>query len=111
MPRKPTKKSRKPQETKEEEKPIDPKSELKNKLKQKLKEKQLERTSRFVREKRMDDIEEKLEESKDPEERHRLKEQLSLLEKIHEKELNSFSGEFPEYGDSASYGGGLEHPE
>ena len=88
-----------------------PKEDLKLKLKQKLKEKQLERTSRFVRDNRMDKIEEKLEESKNFAERKKLEDELALLEKIQEKELNSFSGDFPEYPDGASYGGGLEHPE
>jgi hypothetical protein len=88
--------------------PVDPKEELHNKLKQKLREKQLERTSKFVRNTRMDKIEEKLEESTNPSERRKLKEELGLLEKIQEKHLNSFSGEFPEYGDNCDYGGSME---
>lgn len=109
MPRcKPTKASRKRHE---EEPVVDPKMELRNKLKQKLREKQLERTSRFVRDNRMENIEEKLETTENPAEREKLKEELALLEKIQEKELNSFTGEFPEYGDGCDYGGTMERPE
>ena len=49
------------------------------KLKSKLHEKQLERTSRLVRDNKMEKIEEKLEESKNPEEKRKLKEELDTL--------------------------------
>jgi len=107
--RKPNKASRKKQE--ETEPQPDPKAELRLKLKQKLREKQLERTSKSVRTNRMDDIEERLEESRDPAERHKLKEELALLEKIQEKEFNSQASEFPDYGDGCSYGGSMERPD
>ena len=87
------------------------KEELRNKLKQKLHEKTLERTSRVVRDKRIEDIEEKLEESKNPTERLKLKEELALLEKVQEKEFGTFSGDFPDYGDGCSYGGSMERPD
>lgn len=84
--------------------------ELKNKLREKLREKQLERTSKYTRNNRMDSLEEKIEESKNPTETRKLKQELALLEKIQEKEFKSFSGEFPEYGDSCDYGGSMERP-
>lgn len=103
---KPNKASRKRHENGQN--PTDTKEDLKNKLKQKLREKQLERTSKTVRCNRMDQLEEKLQESKNSAERHKIKEELNLLEKIQEKELNTFSGEFPEYGDNCDYGGSME---
>lgn len=100
--RKPSKASRKRQS------PVDTKEELRIKLKQKLHEKQLERTSKFTRDNRMDSLEDKLDETKNPNERRKLKEELAILEKIQEKELNLFSGDFPEYGDGCDYGGSME---
>jgi hypothetical protein len=73
--------------------------ELRNKLKQKLHEKKLERTCRAVRDSKMEDLEKKLEDSRNPSKRHKLKEELALLTTIQEKELNTFAGEYPEYGD------------
>lgn len=101
-------KPRKRHEERKEVPPVDPKQDLKNKLRQKLREKQLERTAKYVRDTRMDDLEEKLEDSKNPAERHKLKEELALLEKIQEKELNTVNGDFAEYADVCDYGGSME---
>lgn len=72
-------------------------TELREKLKQKLHEKKLERTSKVVRNNIAESLEEKLKSTKNPKERKKLKGELSLLEKIDEKEINSFTGEYPEY--------------
>lgn len=82
---------------------------LRLKLRNKLKEKKLERTPRVVREHMMDKIEEKLEKCRSPTEQGKLKEELKLLEKIEEKEINN-AGEFAEYSDNTAYGGAMEHP-
>jgi hypothetical protein len=84
--------------------------EARNKLQLFLKEKKLERNSKQARNVMIDRIEDKLEISKNTKERKQLKKDLKLLEKIAEKDDRQAS-EFPEYGDNASYGGGLEHPE
>jgi hypothetical protein len=84
--------------------------ELKEILKQKLLEKRLERTSQLVRENKMDKLEERIKKTKNKKELERLQTELEILEKVEEKQLNSFTVEFPEYGDGASYGGGMEHP-
>lgn len=83
--------------------------ELRNKLHQKLKEKRLERTSKVIRNNRLEQLEEKLIKTKSPAERKKIKEEIKLLETIEEKEINN-AGEFAEYSDNASFGGGFEHP-
>lgn len=83
-------------------------SELREKLKEKLREKKLQRTSKVIRNNMMDDLEKKIEETKNIELKKKLKKELKILEEIEEKELAGAS-EFPEYADNASYGGGLEH--
>lgn len=80
------------------------------KLKEKLHEKKLERTKKLVRENLADKLEEKLDKSKNPKERKQLKHELKILEEIKQRQ-DTFTGEFPDYGDNATYGGGLEHPE
>ena len=72
---------------------------LKSKIKQKLREKQLERTPKFIRYNRMDDLQDKIEKCKNPFEMKKLKYELGVLEKIQEKELNLYSGDFPDYGE------------
>jgi hypothetical protein len=99
MPRK----TRKKPEQKQEE----TKEDLKEKLKQKLKEKKLERTCRTVRDNMLEKLEDKLDNCRNPTERKKLKDNISVLEKIQEKEEN-FAGDFPEYGDGSTYGGSLD---
>lgn len=87
-----------------------PNPELREKLREKLKEKKLQRTSKIIRNNMMEDLEKKIEETRNPEKKKKLKKDLKLLEEIEEKELAGAS-EFPEYADTACYGGGLEHPD
>ena len=114
--RKPNKSSRKNPKTKEsssmtkesEQPPLETKEQLRQKLHERLRVGQIGRKSRYVRDGRMDKLEEKLDDSKDPKERNRLKKELELLELIEEKET-AFSGEYPEYADTGTYGGSTEH--
>jgi hypothetical protein len=81
----------------------------KEKLKQKLKEKRLGRTARFVRDNRLEKLEDKLNKpSISEEEKKKVQDEIDVLETIEEKEEN-FAGEYPEYGDSSCYGGTMEH--
>lgn len=98
---------RKPNKT-QEEILVNQKEELRNKLKQKLHEKKLERTSRAVRDSKMEELEEKLEDSRNPAEKHKLKQELDLLTKIQEKELDNLAGDYPDYGGGCDYGGSME---
>jgi hypothetical protein len=79
---------------------------LKEKLNQKLKEKKLGRTSHVVREARMEKLQEKYEKASN-EEKEKISAEIDVLNKIEEKQ-SMFSGEYPEYTDNASYGGGQE---
>lgn len=85
--------------------------ELKEKLKQKLREKKLERTCWEVRDKKMDTLKKKLKECTDPREKIKIQEEIDLLETIETKLEDRFAGEYPEYVDTCSYGGQLEHPD
>lgn len=111
MPRKNSKKNpRKKRITSPENKDPEkvPVDELKKKLRQKLMESRLARTSRVVRDKEMDDIEDKLESRKLPAKtKKKLKERLKLLEDIEEKEINSVNTDYPEYPDTGGYGGAM----
>ena len=100
--------SRKGKEKKEKE--VD-KDELREKLKQKLREKKLERTCWEVRDKKMETLKRKLKECTDPREKIKIQEEIDLLETIETKLEDRFAGEYPEYVDTCSYGGQLEHPE
>lgn len=97
-------KSRKPKEQKEK------KIDLKQKLREKLQEKKLERTSKIIRNKMLDSLENRLEKSKNQEEKNKIKKDIELLEKIEEKELNQGS-EYPDYFDGGDYGGAMERSE
>lgn len=90
--------------------PQDPKLLLKQKLAEKLRVKKLERTAKFIRDNRLDVLEERLEKATTPQEKKKIETEIDLLEDIAERE-NNFCGEFPDYGDGAGYGGSLEHPE
>lgn len=101
---------RKPNKESRSKEPVeDQKEDLRAKLREKLRTSQLVRKSRFARENRMDKLEEKLENSKNPDERRRLKKEIGLLEEVFEKEEN-FSGDYPEYDDTCTYGGSADHP-
>jgi hypothetical protein len=54
-------------------------------------------------------LEEKLEKVKDENEKKDIEKKLEILDTIEENEINGGAGEFPEYADTACYGGGLEH--
>jgi hypothetical protein len=84
---------------------------LREKLRQKLREKQLGRTSFSVRENRLEKLEDKLEETNNHTDRQRIKDEISLLEKVRENEMNTVAGEYPDYGDNAGYGGAMERPD
>lgn len=79
---------------------------LKRKLNEKLKEKKLGRTSHVVREARMEKLQEKYEKATG-DEKEKISSEMELLNKIEEKQ-SMFCGEYPEYTDNASYGGGQE---
>lgn len=103
--------SRKRREKKEEKGDIktdNSKTDLRKKLKEKLREKQLFRTSRFVRDNRMEKLEEIIDKSRDPKERRKAKEELELLTKIEEYEEN-YNDDHPEYNDATDGGGGCVH--
>lgn len=84
----------------------DTKEILKRKLKERLTEKKLGRTSHVVRESLMEKLQKKYEKATD-EEKEKINADMELLHKI-EKKQSMFSGEYPEYTDNASYGGGQE---
>jgi len=104
--RKPKRKPRKEKKNK----PAPPQETPKEKLKAKIRALSAFRIPRAVREERMDLLEERISETKSKTEKERLKKELEILETVAEKEEN-FNGEFPDYGDSASYGGGQERPD
>jgi len=108
MPRKTNKTSRK---RREESEPINVKEDLRQKLRQKLKEKQIARLSYSARENKLEALEDRLEEVKDHKQRQKIEEQIALLEKVREDELNANIGEYPDYGDNAGYGGSMERPD
>ena len=86
------------------------KDDLKASLRDKLKMKRLMRTSKFSRNREMDNIEDKLEDKRLPgKEKKRLKERMKLLEDVENKIVNTQNLDFPEYTDTASYGGGIEN--
>jgi hypothetical protein len=104
MPRtKPNKQSKRAGDNPETE-PVD----LKAKLREKLRAGQLARKCRYARDNRMDDLSQQLESCRDAAKRSQIKKELNLLEQVAEKE-DDFSGDYPEYCDTATYGGGLEH--
>ena len=88
---------------------IESKKELKNKLKEKLRIKTLERTPRLIRDKKLDELEERLGNCKNQSERRKIKIEIEILEDIQERE-DDFNGDFADYGDNCSYGGQMEHP-
>ena len=85
---------------------------LKDILKQKIKAKRLERTNHIVLDNRIEDIADLLKKEKDPNVRLKLQKELTLLQEAEEAQFNTINnGEYPDYGDGASYGGGCEHPD
>lgn len=107
-PPRPTRKPRR--KPKKNSKPVPPEETPKEKLKAKIRALSAFRIPKAVREERMDLLEERISETKSKREKERLKKELEILETVAEKEEN-FGGEFPDYGDSASYGGGQERPD
>ena len=86
------------------------KDDLKSSLREKLKMKRLMRTSKFSRNREMDDIEDKLDDKRlSGKEKKRLKERMKLLEDVEAKISNAQNLDFPDYVDTASYGGGIEN--
>lgn len=78
---------------------------LKEKLRQKLNEKKLFRTSRVVRDNEMDELEKKIKSKSIPSsQKKKLKQRLDLLQKVEDKEIESYentlSGDFVDYTDS-----------
>lgn len=92
-----------------ENKEKDKKLELKEKLKEKLRIKNLERTPRFIRNKKLDQLEERLDNCKSLSERRKIKKEIEILEDIQERE-EDYNNDFADYGDNCSYGGQMEHP-
>jgi tRNA A37 methylthiotransferase MiaB len=82
---------------------------LRKKLREKLREKTLARKPRDVRDERVHILEKRLKRCKDPVEKEKIKKELELLYKIEEQEENNIASEYPDYGDNATYGGGIEH--
>jgi hypothetical protein len=80
---------------------------LKKKLRDKLKEKKTERKTQLVRQKQYTNLKEKLKKTLDEEERKKIESTIDMLERIEEKEFNSFGGEFAEYNDSYDCGGSM----
>jgi hypothetical protein len=86
------------------------KEELRALLRDKLNQKRLMRTSKFVRDRELDDIEEKLDDKRLPgKEKKKLKARMKLLEEVEDKIANANNLDFPDYVDTASYGGGMEN--
>ena len=83
---------------------------LKDKLREKLRSFSVARTSLAVRDSRLEDLEDQLERTKNRDEKAKIEKEISLLEDIRNRE-GDHAGEFPDYGDSASYGGGQERPD
>lgn len=85
------------------------KEQLRKILKEKLKAKQLYRTSQFARDNMAFDLKEKMKKAKQPEEKEKLQKKLDLLNEIEDAQIAAQNNDYPDYGDNASYGGGLEH--
>ncbi len=85
------------------------KSELRNKLKEKLRIKNLERTPRFIRDKKLEELEDRLEKCKNQNERRKIKREIEILEDIEEREDN-YNEDCADYSDNFSYGGQMDHP-
>lgn len=108
-------KTSKPKPTEETPtKEISAKESLKEALKQKLRAKQLGRTSKFARENLVEKLSTILEKGKTGEkttdQEKKIIEDLNTLEKIQDKEEN-FSGDYPDYTDTGSYGGAQDRPD
>ena len=103
MSKKPSRKRR------NEEDPI-PKQDLKSILREKIKEKQLGRLAPSARDNKIEKLKEKLSSVNEDNQEHRQKLQahIELLKKVNETQVDSFTGEYPEYVDNVSYGGSIE---
>jgi hypothetical protein len=87
-----------------------PKQDLKSILREKIKEKQLGRLAPSARDNKIEKLKEKLSSVKEDNEEHRQKLQahIELLKKVNENQIDSFTGEYPDYVDNVSYGGSIE---
>lgn len=92
--------------------PVNEPVDLKAKLREKMMLHKLGRTKQVVLDKEIDDIEDKLENTKlRGREKKKLQERLRILEEIEQKRVNSINDDYAEYVDGATYGGGFEHPD
>jgi len=100
----------KKQSRKRREDDAPPKQDLKSILREKIKEKQLGRLAPSARDNKIEKLKEKLSSVKEDNEEHRQKLQahIELLEKVNENQVDSFTGEYPEYVDNVAYGGSIE---
>lgn len=96
-----------PQKMRRKKEKTEAKKDPKAELRKKLKEKRLARSSYFALDARMEKIENLIDNTKNKKKREKLKEELDLLEKVEEQQLNRVDGDPAEYGDNCGYGGGM----
>jgi hypothetical protein len=95
----------------EEEAPVKlTKEELRAALREKLKEKRLGRLAPSARDNKIDSLKLKLKELKSDEsdKRQKIQNQIDLLERVNENQIDTSASEYPDYGDNGSYGGSID---
>jgi hypothetical protein len=86
------------------------KAELKKALKEKLELKRLARLAPAARDNKITELELKLKQigDKDPKQSEKIKNKIDLLQTANEIQIDTSTGEYPEYADNGGYGGGIE---
>lgn len=95
----------------EEEAPVKlTKEELRKALRDRLKEKRLGRLAPSARDNKIDMLKLKLKELKSDEsdKRQKIQNQIDLLERVNENQIDTSASEYPDYGDNGSYGGSID---
>lgn len=82
---------------------------LKAVLKEKLREKRLGRLAPSARDNKINKLELKLKEVGDnDEDRQKIQNHIDLLRRVNDIQVDTSTGEYPDYTDNCSYGGGIE---
>ena len=82
---------------------------LKAVLKERLKEKRLGRLAPSARDNKINKLELKLKEVGDNEDhRQKIQQNIDLLRRVNDIQIDTSTGEYPDYTDNCGYGGGIE---
>ncbi len=82
---------------------------LKAVLKERLKEKRLGRLAPSARDNKINKLELKLKEvGENDEDREKIQNHIDLLRRVNDIQIDTSTGEYPDYTDNCGYGGGIE---